>query len=437
MIQRKLWLCVLAPVMSVPFQAGIGGPTLSIDNPTGRRFSQFGLSTLTLDFDGDGVPDIAVGAPGEGNVYVFFGPDYAARTVYRAPGAWQRDSFGFDLAAGSLNGARGDELVVGAPYHALPRQPVTGAIFVLTHRSPRAHRVDFAAAVGSRLGNAVAIGDMDGDRRPEVIAGAPQEELAGLPAGAVHFFSLHPPAGWSVRKHWSIVNPQGATKHGNYGHDLSVADSNGDGRGDLFVSAIGNFSTDGMRSAGQIYLHRSPVSTAGTLIIQDPIRLPGDPPRFGMSIATADVDGDGCAELLVGSPRKDTLGVQDTGLGFLFFGPSYQAVDSKTLARPSVRRNDLLGFRALAADLIGGPEPDLVFGSLATRQQAALLIWDGGNLSAPPVSILRPLDGSDHYLQGLAAGPRAANGKQDLIVGDPNFSLPGKPRTGRVQLGFQ
>ena len=436
MYQRTLSVCALAALLAAPLQAAISGPSHTIANPTGRRLSQFGYSTLTLDFDGDGVEDIAAGAPGESTVHVFYGPDYATSRSYSSPGNWQRDLFGHDLAAGKLNAAPGDELVVGAPDRAQSRDHAGGAVYVLTHRSLQVHRVPFFPQDGAQLGNSVAVGDIDGDHRAEVIVGAPKQMISGVAAGAVHCFSLLPRAGWTVGRHRLIANPQGATIHGNYGHDLAVGDANGDGMGDLFVSAIGNDSTDGFRFAGQVYVHRGPIPGGGVDIVEDPTRLPTDPPRFGMSISVADVNGDGRVELLVGSPRKDTSSLTDTGLGYLFYGPNFHASSSRTFARPTVRRHDILGYRALAADLIGGPEPDVVFGSLAREQDAALFVWDGGNLDAPPVKLVRPLGGSVHYMRGLSIGPRSASGKQDLIVGDPEFSLPGKRKTGRIQFGF-
>ena len=45
-----------------------------ISPPCPSTSAQFGFSTLILDFDDDTHPDLAVGAPGEGILYVFLGP---------------------------------------------------------------------------------------------------------------------------------------------------------------------------------------------------------------------------------------------------------------------------------------------------------------------------------------------------------------------------
>lgn len=46
-----------------------------------------------------------------------------------------------------------------------------------------------------------------------------------------------------------------------------------------------------------------------------------EPDAFGFSIQTGDIDGDGLTDLVVGSPRDPTMGV-DAGSVHLFFGAS-------------------------------------------------------------------------------------------------------------------
>lgn len=70
------------------------------------------------DVDGDGTPDVAVGATaecgGEGRVYVFSGSDWSLIDSLSSPNAEMGGHFGFVAPAGDVNGDSLPDLVVGA-----------------------------------------------------------------------------------------------------------------------------------------------------------------------------------------------------------------------------------------------------------------------------------------------------------------------------------
>ncbi|MDQ1046856.1 FG-GAP-like repeat-containing protein [Streptomyces sp. V4I2] len=96
-------------------------------------------------------------------------------------------------------------------------------------------------------------------------------------------------------------------------------DFNGDGYRDLAVGAphAANGTVEEAGSVVVLYGSKSSVSaTRRTVITQATAGVPGEPEKwdeFGTTVATADLDRDGYADLLVGTPREDVRGIESRG----------------------------------------------------------------------------------------------------------------------------
>ena len=406
-----------------------------LPSPRPDVHGEFGAAVVPLDFDGDGEQDLAVSAPNEGAVYVFAGPGLESWQRFQPPRTVKDDSFGLSLAAGPVDSFPGDDLLVGSPGAKVGELEAAGRLWLISSRkdvrSPIPIRQEAPEAT-TRLGNSVAIGDFDGDGKNDLAAGGPKALLGGEPSGMVYIHSVARGEGWR------IDNPLGSWKHGNFGHLLAVADGNGDGKDDLFVSSLGNRNEAGIVAAGQCYVFFGPVPEDGKIpreklaLVEDPTANEGDGARFGMSIYADDVNGDGCADFLIGAPRKDGGGVKDAGVGFLFMGPEFAAKDYRRFLRPDPMPHDILGYNSLIADVVGDGRPDVIIASLARDNTIGLLVWDGGDPAREPVLFARPEDAGPHYVRALARGSRLENGRRELLLGDSDFSLAGKMKVGRV-----
>jgi hypothetical protein len=144
------------------------------------------------------------------------------------------------------------------------------------------------------------------------------------------------------------------------GTSVAVGDINGDGRLDLIIGAAGVDGPDGLperrRDAGAVYVIYGRPNPNKLIDIFDgdqDITIYGETPgdRFGASVATGDLNGDGIADLIVGAtdadgPRKERA---NAGQVYVLFG-STSFPKTIDLAR---RNADMTIFGRNATDQVG------------------------------------------------------------------------------------
>lgn len=154
-------------------------------------FEHFGYAVAGgRDLNGDGTPDLAVGARfldqeggRRGGVYLISGKDGTLLTTLLGQKPGQQ--FGTDVAfASDLDSDGRADVLVGAP--GATTGEASEAVYRLSSGSGTLIFTALGTQSGSRFGSAVAeLGDVDGDGRPELVAGAPYHSHGGLFAGAV------------------------------------------------------------------------------------------------------------------------------------------------------------------------------------------------------------------------------------------------------------
>jgi hypothetical protein len=192
------------------------------------------------DVDGDGVPDLSVGAyrakNGRGTAYVLSGRD--GQVIHQLNPQGDGGVFGqyFASGAGDVDGdGVGDVFVgdyAGGKANQADNLRGTGAAYVFSGATgERIHRFD-APATRDGFGPGRGIGDVDGDGHADlVIAG--YTSSAGAPeAGQATVYS---------GRDGSVLQTITSTTEGeNFGVDaLAVGDVDADGRTDFLVTAVG------------------------------------------------------------------------------------------------------------------------------------------------------------------------------------------------------
>lgn len=406
-----------------------------LNQPCNQSGADYGQSTCVFNFDGVGALEVAVGAYDHGRVFVHhdvtMSGDLGGYQIYNADGPTtcsgvkNLDRFGYDVAAGNLDGDPLDELVVGAPESAVGPQLNAGRVYIFRHPGDtNPTQLRELEPENSWFGESVAVGDLNHDGFQDIAVAAPKSDVGGVAAGSTHIFygpfDVLPPS-------IEIDNPQ-PVQHGNFGQHLSIGDVTLDGIDDLVVSAIGNSNAAGLAVAGQIYVYPGPVDPAVFSVVEDPVPDPQDlpGPRFGMHIDARD------GWVLVGANRKDWLGIHDAGMGFCAPGNNTSQVTLLEYPDPGI--SDYMGFRCAVADVIGDSTPDLTYVIMGKKRQ--LVTWDGDRPFGPPAYIRRTrAHSADHWGNGLVAAQLIPGGKEEFIVGDPTYDKPGTGvgnNTGRV-----
>ncbi len=276
------------------------------------------------DVDGDGTPDLLVGATGWGDgglesrgaTYLISGAvtgsfDLSDATA-RVAGATAYDSSGSALAGGDLNGDGLADVVIGVP--GWSNRDDDGAAMVLYGPLSGSVAIENAEAsyrgtAAARVGEALSIGDLNGDGHLDLAVGAPEADGDGA---AVLF--LGPIEGALSEPEITVV---GERSDDGAGRQLGIdGDLNGDGLIDLMVAAAG--AADG---AGEVGVFYGPVSGSMDLGDAD-VSVKGADDGDGAGTAAdwaPDVNGDGHDDLLIGAPGVDS-GATDAGAAYLVLG---------------------------------------------------------------------------------------------------------------------
>lgn len=300
-----------------------------------------GYAVAGGDFDGDGVSELAAGAPGEnaarGEVYVAGAIDGlgaetldADTTLFRLTGVSTSDHLGYALAFGDLDDDGYADLVACSP-DSDDAADGAGTCWIVAGEATRGsvsvpgvsvNAVDTAsiagASAGERVGptgRALAVGDVDGDGRADLAVGVPGADGATVDGGAAWIFANGTLTGalGAGDATWAL------TGDGALGTSLALADVTGDGVADLIAGA----PAAGPAGEGVVYLFaggRPP--GAYTLPADQDASFTGEATldAFGTAVTGGqDLDGDGKLDLAVSAPGNDEGGA-NTGKVYVLGG---------------------------------------------------------------------------------------------------------------------
>ncbi|WP_309059291.1 FG-GAP repeat protein [Streptomyces sp.] len=146
-------------------------------------------------------------------------------------------------------------------------------------------------------------------------------------------------------------------------------DFNGDGRADLAIGAPGA-TVAGKAKAGAVSVVYSgtggPRTSTRTLLTQNTAGVPGSAEAddaFGTSVASADLDRDGYADLIVGAPGEDTSNDTNDGVATIVWGSASGLSGARTVNNFAHSSHDRYGLSLTAGDFDADGHPDIAVGA--------------------------------------------------------------------------
>lgn len=273
-----------------------------------------------------------------------------------------------------------------------PFVPPAGAV---THLVPLRGSAPTGGVPGEGFGVAVAApGDLNGDGYADFAVGAAWSQAESEHVGHVYLYWGGP--GFDAIPDLVLSDGPG----GLFGLRIEKAgDVNGDGHGDLLVSAPTRYPS------GQVRLY-----FGGPDIDDVPdLTLNGCGFYFGIGLGGADLDGDGYSDIVVGAPY--------CGNGTFVVYRGGAAPDPYADQIFTWPQRIYLGYAIAAADMSGDGRPDVVTSALTYGNGAAFVYNEGpGSDLNPDRIITSPFDSYFAY-SAAVVGDVSGDGQPDLLVG--------------------
>ena len=371
-----------------------GGSGLNADEifvPRVHGGERAGASVAVGDFNCDGTPDLAMGAPLDhynedeaGLVFLYMSTSegYVRTATTRSdylgnPPEEEGDHFGRSIVAADFDDDGCDDLAIGAPgASVVGTTDNTGLVYIARGGNGgltawQNVRPDVTGGQDARFGFSLAAGDMNDDGVDDLLIGASTWVIDNRTVGAAQVRSFD---GNSFDPIIPIVTPcaPGSCDASDawhwFGWSLAAGDFNGDGHADL---AVGWPGKNPQVYTGSVEIFET--NGAGTVTNQRSVSVGSGQAQFGYSMDAGDVDSDGIDDLVVGAPFATVAGGPNlSGAAYVLTNglAQYQTLSPTDYSTPTADKQRF-GSAVSFGNYLGGGF-DLVVGAQRAKDQSGV-----------------------------------------------------------------
>lgn len=205
----------------------------------------------------------------------------------------------------------------------------------------------------------------------------------------------------------------------------NLGDADGDSKEDF---AIGSIYGDGenVSMCGAVHIYKG--GSDGQTIIK---KLSGEGPmdRFGISIASGDLNGDGKNDIIIGAPfNTNDPALYQSGAVYIYFAPDFTS--SVSLHASSANKG--LGWYVASGDVNNDGVSDLLISA-----SGKVLGYYGGTsfapvISSPDLTITSSASGFGKTIAVIS--DVESDGYKDIVIGAPNAAINNNRDTGSVYI---
>ncbi len=407
-------------------------------DPERKDFNPDRSLRTVSDFDGDGLTDLLLGAPGTdlsgfnqaGSAYVhqLFGDGQFLEVTAVNEGALSQPNalFGFSLATGYFNRDPYADAVISVLHETNDGVSNAGGVRVvfgsdtgldsasaikLSESSVWPTDPPNTAQINDEFGRALATGDFNDDGLDDIVIGVPGDNINGADAGRVYVLAGADGFEFDPGRALLIDDTPGEAGD-NFGEWVSSGDFNGDGFDDLLIGSPGESGGGGI-NAGDLELV---YGSADGLAMTDRVRIQQfqwdgqtleDNDNFGRRFDIADFNQDGYDDAAIAAPGEDN----GSGAVYLALGsasglaPLAPAAGGLLLVRPSNRFGNTL----TAGDFNADGCPDL---AVAETESDLHLFYNTPDCQTQPILANLPALITHQAIESADADEVAAQGNE-------------------------